>query len=189
MYNKAINNYKTAQKYIDQYNYPYDFALISFKLAQLNFRYWKFANNKYADGMQGLRNAVTYLRIAEKTYTEITFPELWSKIEGYLGYYLSLLGLFSKSNDISRLVIQCYRNKQSIYEKELHPIIWAKIQENIANVYYNMGKIAKDKSSYREAIEHYESALKIYETNNMQREITIVSNSIEKVSKALKRKK
>ncbi len=181
MYKEAITNYKTAQKYIDHYNYPYDFALLSFKLAQLYFKYWKFSNN-----MQALRSAVTYLRDAEKTYTQITFPELWSKIEGYLGYYLSLLGLFSKNNDISKLAIKSYKNKQIVYRKELYPVMWAKIQENIANVYYNMGKVGKDKVSYGEAIDYYESALKVYENKKLHHEIAIVNNSLDKVIKAFR---
>lgn len=35
LFREAISNYRTAQKYLDHYNYPYDFALISFKLSQL----------------------------------------------------------------------------------------------------------------------------------------------------------
>ena len=159
--------------------YPYDFALIAFKLSQLYFNYWKFSND-----IQALRDAVFYLREAEKTYTQIAFPELWSKIEGYLGFYLSLLGLFSKSNEISKLAIKSYKNKQLVYRKELYPVAWAKTQENIGNVYYNMGKNAKDKVAFNEAIRYYKSALKIYETKNMHQEITIINNSIEKTLRA-----
>lgn len=181
LFRDAITNYRTAQKYIDHYNYPYDFALISFKLSQLYFKYWKFTND-----IQALRDAVFFLREAEKTYTEITFPELWSKIEGYLGFYLSLLGLFSKSSEISKLAIKSYKNKQTVYRKELYPVMWAKIQENIANVYYNMGKISNDKKSFAEAIDYYKSALKIYENKKMHQEVTIVNNSMDKILKAIK---
>ncbi len=179
LFREAITNYRTAQKYLDHYNYPYDFALISFKLSQLYFRYWKFANDT-----QALRDAVYFLREAEKTYTKIAFPELWSKIEGYLGYYLSLLGMFSKNADISMLAIKSYQNKQQVYRKELYPVMWAKIQENIANVYYNIGKIGKDRNAFSEALDYYKSALKIYENKKMQNEITIVNNSMDKVMKA-----
>lgn len=179
LFREAITHYRTAQKYIDHYNYPYDFALIAFKLSQLYFRYWKFTND-----IQALRDAVFFLREAEKTYTEITFPELWSKIEGYLGFYLSLLGLFSKSNEISKLAIKSYKNKQTVYRKELYPVMWAKIQENIANVYYNMGKNSKDKTSFVEAIDYYQSALKVYENKRMHQEVAIVNNSMDKVMKA-----
>lgn len=181
LFREAINNYRTAQKYLDHYNYPYDFAMISFKLSQLYFRYWKFSND-----IQALRDAVHYLREAEKTYTQISFPELWSKIEGYLGFYLSLLGLFSKSNDISKLAIKSYKNKQQVYRKELYPVAWAKIQENIANVYYNIGKNAKDKTALAEAIDYYQSALKVYESKRMRQDIIIVNNSVDKVMKAWK---
>lgn len=181
LFKEAITNYRTAQRYIDHYNYPYDFALISFKLSLIYFRYWKFTND-----IQALRDAVFFLREAEKTYNQISFPELWSKIEGYLGFYLSLLGLFSKSNDISKLAIKSYKNKQTVYRKELFPIMWAKIQENIANVYYNMGKNSYDKSSFQAAIDYYQSALKIYENKHMHQEITIVNNSIDKVLRALR---
>ena len=181
LFKEAITSYRTAQKYIDHYNYPYDFALISFKLSLLYFRYWKFTND-----IQALRDAVFFLREAEKTYNQISFPELWSKIEGYVGFYLSLLGLFSKSNDISRLAIKSYKNKQTVYRKELFPVMWAKIQENIANVYYNMGKNSHDKSSFQEAIDYYQSALKVYENKHMHQEITIVNNSIDKVMRAWK---
>lgn len=181
LFREAINNYRTAQKYLDHYNYPYDFAMISFKLSQLYFRYWKFSND-----IQALRDAVHYLREAEQTYTEISFPELWSKIEGYLGFYLSLLGLFSKSNDISKLAIKSYKNKQTVYRKELYPVAWAKIQENIANVYYNIGKNAKDKTALAEAIDYYQSALKVYENKKLRQDIIVVNNSMDKVMKAWK---
>lgn len=181
LFREAITNYRTAQKYLDHYNCPYDFSLISFKLSQLYFRYWKFSND-----IQALRDAVYFLREAEKTYTQITFPDLWSKIEGYLGFYLSLLGLFSKSSDISMLAIKSYKNKQQVYRKELYPVMWAKIQENIANVYYNIGKIGKDRHAFSEAIEYYQSALKVYENKKMHNEITIVNNSMDKVMKAWK---
>lgn len=181
LFREAISNYRTAQKYLDHYNYPYDFAMISFKLSQLYFRYWKFSND-----IQALRDAVHFLREAEQTYTEISFPELWSKIEGYLGFYLSLLGLFSKSNDISKLAIKSYKNKQTVYRKELYPVAWAKIQENIANVYYNIGKNAKDKTALAEAIDYYQSALKVYENKKMRQDIIVVNNSMDKVMKAWK---
>lgn len=179
LFRDAITNYRSAQKYLDLYNYPYDFAQISFKLSQLYFQYWKFTND-----VQALRDAVYFLREAEKTYTQISFPELWSKIEGYLGFYLSLLGLFSKSDDISRLAIRSYKNKQQVYRKELYPIMWAKIQENIANVYYNIGKNGRDKKAFADAIDYYKSALRIYENKKMHQEITIVNNSMDKVMKA-----
>ncbi len=179
LFREAITNYRTAQKYLNLYNYPYDFAMISFKLSQLYFQYWKFTND-----IQALRDAVYFLREAEKTYTQITFPELWSKIEGYLGFYLSLLGLFSKSNDISMLAIRSYKNKQQVYRKELYPVMWAKIQENIANVYYNIGKNSKDKTAFAQAIDCYQSALKVYENKKLHQEITIVNNSMDKVMKA-----
>ncbi|MBP5698911.1 MAG: hypothetical protein J6W96_05245 [Alphaproteobacteria bacterium] len=181
LFRESISNYRTAQKYLDYFNYPYDFALISFKLSQLYFQYWKFSNDT-----QALRDAVYYLREAEKTYTQITFPELWSKIEGYLGYYLSLLGMFSKSTDISMLAIRSYKNKQIVYRKELYPVMWAKIQENIANVYYNIGKTAKDVKAFGEAVNYYKSALKIYENKKMHNEITVVNNSLDKVMQAWK---
>lgn len=178
LFKEAITNYRTAQKYMDHYNCPYDFALISFKLSKLYFKYWKFTND-----IQALRDAVFFLREAEKTYTQMTFPELWSKIEGYLGFYLSLLGLFSKSNDISLLAIQSYKNKQQVYRKELYPVMWAKLQENIANVYYNIGRNSNDKEALEEAVKYYRSALKIYESKKMRQEISIVTGSIEKVMK------
>ncbi len=179
LFREAIANYRMAQRYLNLYNYPYDFAMISFKLSQLYFQYWKFTND-----IQALRDAVYFLREAEKTYTQITFPELWSKIEGYLGFYLSLLGLFSKSNDISMLAIRSYKNKQQVYRKELYPVMWAKIQENIANVYYNIGKNSKDKTAFAQAIDCYQSALKIYKNKRLHQEIAIVNNSMDKVMKA-----
>ena len=181
LFKEAITNYRTAQKYLDHYNCPYDFALISFKLSQLHFKYWKFTND-----IQALRDAVYFLREAEKTYTKISFPELWSKIEGYLGFYLSLLGLFSKSNDISMLAIRSYKNKQQVYRKELYPVLWAKIQENIANVYYNIGKNSKDKKAFSEALDYYKSALSVYENKKLVKEIDIVNGSMDKITKAWK---
>jgi tetratricopeptide (TPR) repeat protein len=181
LFKEAISNYRTAQKYLDHYNCPYDFAMISFKLSQLYFRYWKFTND-----IQALRDAVFFLREAEKTFNQISFPELWSKIEGYLGFYLSLLGLFSKSNEISKLAIKSYKNKQTVYRKELYPVMWAKIQENIANVYYNMGKNARDNTAFASAIDYYKSALKVYENKKMHNEISTVNTSMDKVLRAWK---
>ena len=53
LFREAITNYRTAQRYLDHYNYPYDFALISFKLSQLYFQFWKFSYD-----IQALRDAV-----------------------------------------------------------------------------------------------------------------------------------
>ena len=181
LFKDAISNYRTAQKYLDHYNCPYDFAMISFKLSQLYFRYWKFSND-----IQALRDAVFFLREAEKTFNQISFPDLWSKIEGYLGFYLSLLGLFSKSNEISKLAIKSYKNKQTVYRKELYPVMWAKIQENIANVYYNMGKNSKDQTLFANAIDYYKSALRVYESKKLNNEIGIVNTSMDKVIRAWK---
>lgn len=181
LFKESISNYRIAQKYLDHYNCPYDFALISFKLSQLYFQYWKFSND-----IQALRDAVHFLREAEKTYTQISFPELWSKIEGYLGFYLSLLGLFSKSDEISMLAIRSYKNKQIVYRQELYPVMWAKIQENIANVYYNIGKNGHNTNAFEEAMQYYQSALKVYESKKMHNDIAIITGSIDKLKQMIK---
>ncbi|MBR5154159.1 MAG: tetratricopeptide repeat protein [Alphaproteobacteria bacterium] len=186
MYKEAISNYRLAQRHIDHYNYPYDYALISFKLAQLYFMYWNFIRDIDNLRIENLRIAIKYLKEAENTYTQVSFPELWSNIEGYLGRYLSLFGLHSKNNEISKYAIKSYKNQQSVYRKELYPVMWARIQENIANVYYNMGKLSKDKISLTEAVNYYESALKVYENKKMQKEITNVNNSIERVMRTFR---
>lgn len=75
LFREAITNYRTAQRYLDHYNYPYDFALISFKLSQLYFQYWKFSND-----IQALRDAVYFLREAEKPTRRLLFPNCGLKL-------------------------------------------------------------------------------------------------------------
>lgn len=40
-YKGAISYYRLAQKYLGKYNYPYDYGLISYKLAALYYNFWR----------------------------------------------------------------------------------------------------------------------------------------------------
>lgn len=152
----AIANYQEARKYLNR-NYPYDYGLISYHLARLNFEYWK-----YTQDLQALRDAVAQLREAEKVYSLAQFPQSWCHIEGLLGYYLASLGMTTQSTTIMQLAIESYKNQQTFYTLQLYPIEWAQIQEKIGKIYYTLGKRDEDEKLMQEACHYFDSAIKIY---------------------------
>lgn len=152
----AIANYQEARKYLNR-NYPYDYGLISYHLARLNFEYWK-----YTQDLQALRDAVAQLREAEKVYSLAQFPQSWCHIEGLLGYYLASLGMTTQSTTLMQLAIESYKNQQNFYTLQLYPVEWAQIQEKIGKIYYTLGKRDEDEKLMQEACNYLDSAIKIY---------------------------
>ena len=152
----AIKYYREAQKYLTR-NYPFDFGIISYRLARLHFEFWK-----QTEDLQALRDAVSQLREAEKVYTLAQFPQSWCHVENLLGYYLTCLGTNSGSNEIMQLAIQSFRNCQKIHKQTDYPREWAQVQEEIGNIYYLLGKQNNDDNFMYEARNYFNSALDIY---------------------------
>jgi len=157
-FKNAISSYRQAQKYLSKYNYPYDYGLISYKLAQLYYDYWR-----QKEDLQALRDAVFNLREAEKVFTYALFPEFWADIQGDLGYMLSLLGNLTGSSEISSLAVTSYKNQQKIITERRDPLAWAQIQEYIGDIYYRTGKNIGNKEALEDSLEYYHDALYIYE--------------------------
>ncbi len=181
-YRNAAECCRRAQKYFNRYSYPYDFGLLSYRLSKLYFGYWKQVSD-----IQALRDAVFHLREAEKIFTNATFPYFWAKIEGDLGFYLSMLGLFSHSDEISMLAVENYKKRQKVYTKDLWPLKWAKAEEDIGNIFYNSGKQLEDEKYLEEAIKYYETAAEIYENHKMSTELKQMQVCIAKSDEHIKR--
>ena len=154
---RAIKHYQEAQKHLNK-NYPYDYGLISYRLSRLYFEYWKHTTD-----LQALRDAVSQLREAEKVYSYAQFPQSWHHIQGLLGYYLTSLGMTTKSNEVMQLAINSYKQQQQMFEQYTYPVEWAKIQEEIGNIYYLLGKQNDDDNFMYEARNYFNSALNVYE--------------------------
>ena len=179
-YRDAITFYRQAQKHLSKYNYPYDYGYISYKLSLLFFNYWKQKND-----IQALRDAVFQLREAEKIYTYALFPEFWAELQGRLGYLLSLLGSFTKSEEICELAIASYKNRQKVITERRDPLAWAKIQEEIGEIYYRLGKESADKDLLEEALEYFHDALYIFENSENEDEVKKLNTDIAKTSQIL----
>lgn len=179
-FKKAINYYRLAQKYLSKYNYPYDYGYISYKLAHLFFSYWRQKGD-----IQALRDAVFQLREAEKIYTYALFPGFWATIQGELAHFLSLLGSFSNSEDISELAISCYKNRQKVITEHRDPLSWAQIQQNIGEIYYRLGKNSDDKALLEESLEYFHDALYIFENMELREDAKKITANIAKASRAI----
>lgn len=176
----AIEYYRQAQKYLNKYNYPYDYGYISYKLSNLFFNYWR-----QKEDVQALRDAVFQLREAEKIYTYALFPEFWAQIQGQLGYLLSLLGSFTKSEDISELAIACFKNRQKVITERRDPLLWAELQENIGDIYYRLGKNSSDRTLLEESLEYFHDALYIYENADLPDRTKKLTTSIARTNRSL----
>lgn len=179
-FKNAINYYRQAQKYLSKYNYPYDYAYISYKLSRLFFNYWR-----QKEDIQALRDAVSQLRETEKIYTYALFPEFWATIQGELAHLLSLLGNFSHSEDISELAIACYKNRQKVITERRDPLSWAHIQENIGEIYYRLGKAHGDRALLEESLEYFHDALYIFENMELNENAKKLTVDIAKASQSL----
>lgn len=179
-YRGAISNYRLAQKYLGKYNYPYDYGLISFRLSDLYYNYWK-----QKEDLQALRDSVFNLREAEKIFTYALFPEFWAEIQGRLGYLLSILSNLTASNDIAELAIAAYKNRQKIITEKRDPLLWAQIQEKIGEIYYSIGKKETDKDSLEESLEYFHDALYIFENMNLTDDAKRLTSSIAKTNQII----
>ena len=177
----AIENNRRAQKCFNRYAYPYDFGILAYRNSQLYFAYWRQISD-----VQALRDAVFNLREAEKIFSMAAFPYFWALIQDKLGFYLSLLGLFSHSDEISMLAVENYKNRQKVFAKEIWPLKWAKTQENIGNIFYNTGKWLKDESYLEESIKYYEDAAEIYENYKKSDELRQMQICITKADEYIK---
>lgn len=175
---KAIDFYTLAQKYYNRHTYPYDFGNTVYKLSNLYFDYWK-----YTSDIQSLRNAVFYLREAQKVFTKIMFPKIWAKIQKKLGLYLSMMAVFSKNDEIARIAIENYKNYQTIYNAEKFPVEWANAQENIGNIYFECAKIYKNEEYFEEAIKYFTEAADVYQQKQLSDEFNRISVCIDKSDK------
>ena len=176
----AIEYYRLAQKYLSKYTYPYDYGYISYKLSKLFFNYWR-----QKEDIQALRDAVFQLREAEKIYTYALFPEFWAEIQGQLGYLLSLLGSFTKSEDISELAIASYKNRQKVITERRDPLLWAECSENIGDIYYRIGRNKADRAALEEALEHFHDALYIFENAQLSERIKKLTTDIARTNQSL----
>ncbi len=175
---KAIDFYTLAQKYYNRHTYPYDFGNTVYKLSNLYFDYWK-----YTSDIQSLRNAVFYLREAQKVFTKIMFPKIWAKIQKKLGLYLSMMAVFSKNDEIARIAIENYKNYQTIYNAEKFPVEWANAQENIGNIYFECAKIYKNEEYFEEAIKYFTEAAEVYQQKQLSDEFNRIRVCIDKSDK------
>lgn len=177
----AIEYNRTAQKYFNRYAYPYDFGLLAYRNSQLYFGYWRQISD-----VQALRDAVFNLRDAEKIFSFAAFPYFWAMIQDKLGFYLSLLGLFSHSDEISMLAVENYKNREKVFTKNNWPLKWAKAQENIGNIFYNTGKWLKDENYLEESIKYYEEAADVYENYKKADELRQMQICIVKADEYIK---
>lgn len=172
---KAIKHYQEAKKYLNK-NYPYDYGLISYRLSGLYFAYWKHTTD-----LQALRDAVSQLREAEKVYSFTQFPQFWCHIEGLLGYYLTSLGMTTKSNDVMQLAINSYKLQQQLYEQYMYPFEWAQIQEKIGHIFYLLGKQNDDDNFMLEARNYFNSSLNVYQELKLKSEVKQVNQRLAKI--------
>jgi len=176
----AIEFYRQAQRYLGKYTYPYDYGYISYRLSHLFFNFWR-----QKEDIQALRDAVFQLREAEKIYTYALFPDFWAVIQGELGQMLGLLGNLTKSEDISELAVNCYRNQQKVITERRDPITWALAQENIGDIYYRIGKNSEDRPHLEDALECYHDALYIFENAGNEDKIKNIMTSIARTNQCL----
>lgn len=158
---KTIESLRYCRKYFSRYNFPYDFGYYSYLLSQKHFEYWRQSND-----IQALRDAVFYLRECEKIFTMVGFPLFWADIQKDLGYYLSLLGTYGKSDDILMLAVDNYRNRQKVCLKEYDPINWAKCEESVGNILYQVGKFHANEDYLAESVKSFARAADVYEEEN-----------------------
>ena len=176
----AISNYQRSQKYLGKYVYPYDYGLISYKLSEILYDYWR-----QKEDLQALRDSVFNLREAEKIFTYALFPEFWADIEGELGHRLNILSTITNNNAIAELAIAAYKNRQKIITEKRDPFDWAGIQENIGNIYYRLGRDNDDKEFLEEGLECFHDALYIFENMELQDAAKRLTLSIAKTSDLL----
>ncbi|MBR3502036.1 MAG: hypothetical protein IKO06_03930 [Alphaproteobacteria bacterium] len=171
----AISYYQSAQKSMGR-NYQYDFGSISYHLGLMHFEFWK-----YGADLQALRDAVFYLREAEKIYVSSQFPRTWCHIEGLLGNYLTSLGMNADSPEIMQMAINSYKQQQKLYVLNEYPLQWAELQEKIGNVFYLLGKAREDDNFMLEAKNYFNSAIGVYKEMKLKDKIVEAKRNLDKV--------
>ena len=129
LFREAITNYRTAQRYLDHYNYPYDFALISFKLSQLYFQYWKFSNDISMLAIRSYKNK-------QQVYRKELYPVMWAKIQENIANVYYNIGKNSRDKKAFAEAIDYYQSALKIYENK-------KLQQEISIVNSSMDKVMK----------------------------------------------
>lgn len=171
----AIEKTKKALKYFSKYIFPYDYARLCIVLSKFYFSFFKLSENR-----QSLRDAVFYMREAEKIFTRASVPNLWADIQGDLGAYLAHLSFYSKNKEIAELAVESYRNKQSFYQQETHPLFWAQTEKNIADIYYYLGKDLENTAYLEKATDTYLNALDVFEELGDTTHIQMIENALKK---------
>lgn len=178
----AIDCYTLSQKHFNRQIFPYDFGGVAYRLSKLYFEYWK-----YTSDIQALRDAVFHLREAQKIFTQILFPKLWAEIQKDLGLYLSMMGVFARSDEVAMLAKENFENYQKIYTKDNAPYEYAKAQENIGNIFFECGKIYNNEEYFEEACKYYLDASEIYANINNYSEYKQMQICITKIDEYLSR--
>ena len=169
-----------AQKYLNQQEYPYDYAQIAYLCAKTYFAEWNYTEN-----LDSLSSAVSSLREVEKIYTEKSFPASWAKVQHELGYYLSVLGMQTGSPDVLNLAIQNMSNAQRVFYAQKYPFIWLDVQSDIGRVYYFMGKKYQDIEALYKAEKTFKDALLVCEAKNAQNERRKIDLDISKTAELI----
>ena len=158
------------------HNYQYDFGKNAYHLGLLYFEFWK-----YGADLQALRDAVSYLREAEKIYISSHFPRTWCHIEGLLGNYLTALGMQANSVEIMQMAINSYKHQQTLYVLNEYPLQWADLQEKIGNIFYLLGKAHNDENFILEAQNYFNSAIGIYKELKLKDKLIGAKRNLDKV--------
>ena len=80
------------------------------------------------------------------------------------------------------LAIECYKNRQKIYDQSEHPFEWAQIQEEIGKIYYLLGKQDEDEKLMSEAKNYYLSAQAIYQELNAKKAAVETQKMLTKIA-------
>ena len=174
-FKRAAENTKKALKCFNKYVFPYDSGRLARVLAKFYFSLFKLSDNR-----QTLRDAVFYMREAEKIFTFSSFPNLWADIQGDLGDYLVQLSFYSKNKEVAETAIQNYKNRQKFYQKQTHPILWAKTQKSIADTYYYLGQNLQNAAYLEKASDSYIEAFEVFEQSGETEPLPIIENVLKK---------
>ena len=175
-YERAVEKAKKALKYFNKYVFPYDYGRLCIVLSKFYFSFFKLSENR-----QSLRDAVFYMREAEKIFTRASTPSLWADIQGDLGAYLARLSFYSKNKEIAEIAVQNYKNKQSFYQKETYPLLWAQTEKSIADIYYYLGKDSENAAYLEKASDTYWNALEILEECGDTEHVQMIDNVLKKI--------
>jgi len=184
MTERAIESYRKALKYFNRYIFPYDYGRLCVVLAKLYFTFFKLSDER-----QALRDAIFYMREAEKIFTVTGFPKLWADIQGDLGEYLTHSGVCSGNKEIVDIAIQHYKNRQRVYEREANPDEWGCAEKNIADAYYYIGKNTEHSGYLEKASVHYFAALDAFHDAKDKARAEMTEVAVQKTNEKILRLK